>query len=70
MLQQLEQLRGQLLFALTIVDVDTSQALRTRYGSLVPVLEDARGRELCRYFLDLERLIRYLDAPGSDTMSG
>jgi len=61
MLRQLEQVRRRRDFFLAVVDVDTSQELRSRYGHLVPVLEDAQGREICRFFLDLERLNRYMD---------
>ncbi len=34
------------------LDVDSSPELRERYGRFVPVLTDARGKELCRTRLD------------------
>lgn len=46
--------------ALKAVDVDTDAKLQAQYGDRVPVLESADGEEICRYFLDEERLNRYL----------
>ena len=46
------------------VDVDTSPQLQRSFGELVPVLAAPDGVEICRYFLDEERLERYLAAPG------
>ena len=46
--------------ALSIVDVDSAQPLAQRYGERVPVLE-GNGEEICHYFLDPDRLNRYLD---------
>lgn len=34
------------------IDVDSSAALKERYGRFVPVLTDGEGNELCRYRLD------------------
>ncbi len=45
---------------LSLVDVDSSPELQRRYGELVPVLSGLEGVEICRYFLDNERLQRYL----------
>ena len=45
---------------LSMVDVDSTPNLARRYGEWVPVLE-GNGEEICRYFLDPERLNRYLD---------
>ncbi len=39
------------VFAIDVVDVDGDEALETRHGERVPVLEYA-GRELCHYRLD------------------
>ena len=61
MRRELEQLRSQRGFSLDLVDVDTSPELRSRYGHLVPVLEDAQGGEICHFFLELEPLQRYLE---------
>lgn len=36
---------------LAIIDVDDDEALKLRYGSLVPVLM-GEGREICHYFFD------------------
>lgn len=45
--------------AVVFVDVDADPALEARFGERVPVL--AHGdRELCHYFLDLERVRAYL----------
>lgn len=62
MLRELEQLRSERAVSLTLVDVDTRPELRSRYGDRVPVLEDAQGREICHFFLDPERLQRYMDS--------
>lgn len=59
--RELEQLRNERELVLTLVDVDTSVELRSRYGHLVPVLEDSQGREICHFFLDRDRLQRYMD---------
>ena len=45
-----EQLR------LRLVDVDSGRETQQRYGQLVPVLAGPDGVEICRYFLDGERL--------------
>ena len=45
---------------LRLVDVDTSPELQRRYGELVPILAGPDGGEVCRYFLDSERLERCL----------
>ena len=68
MRRQLEQLRSERGFSLALVDVDASPELGDRYGHLVPVLEDAQGNEICHFFLDLDRLHRYMDSGLSDTM--
>ena len=58
MLHALAPWSGQLL--LKLVDVDTSPELQRSYGDLVPLLAGPDGDEVCRYFLDGERLERYL----------
>ena len=61
MLEALAPWSGQL--RLRLVDVDTSPELQRSYGELVPVLAGPDGVEICRYFLDGERLDRYLADP-------
>lgn len=61
LIEELEPFRRQWGFAVRAVDVDSSPALAERYGRLVPVLEGEAG-EICRYYLDPERLERYLTA--------
>jgi thioredoxin reductase (NADPH) len=46
--------------AVSIVDVDSMPQLVERYGERVPVLE-GDGQEICHYFLDPQRLGRYLE---------
>ena len=60
MLAALETLRGEFVFAVTVVDVDTDPALEARYDELVPVLADEGGVELCHYFLDVPKVREYL----------
>jgi hypothetical protein len=50
---------------LSLVDVDGSPELQRRYGELVPLLAAQDGAEICRYFLDDERLEGYLAATGT-----
>ena len=52
---QLEELQGEYGFELVVRDVDTDPDWTSAYGDEVPLLfvEDV---EICRYFLDLERL--------------
>jgi len=58
MLQALEALKPGLQFSYRLCDVDADPALAARYGDRVPVLADG-DTELCRYFLDRDRLRRY-----------
>lgn len=51
------------MFAIEVVDVDGDEALETRHGERVPVLEYA-GRELCHYRLDAEKVREVLGALG------
>lgn len=50
---------GDLLFEVTVVDVDQHPELEGIYDERVPVLE-AEGRELCHYFLDEAKVREYL----------
>jgi glutathione S-transferase len=59
MLAALENLRGEFLFDVDVVDVDADPALEVKYDELVPVLEGS-GRELCHYFLDAAAVREYL----------
>ncbi len=64
MLAALEALRGQpgvRPFAIDVLDVDADPRLEAMYDELVPVLEDADGRELCHYFLDTAKVREYLN---------
>lgn len=47
-------------FELREVDIDTDPELEERYGTLIPVLTGADGREICHYFLDEQALTAYL----------
>ncbi|WP_124949115.1 glutaredoxin family protein [Sulfuriferula thiophila] len=42
------------------VDIDTDPVLEERYGTLIPVLTDENGEEICHYFLDEGALTAYL----------
>lgn len=44
--------QGRLGFEVETVDVDSAEALAREYGEKVPLLADAEGREICRYFFD------------------
>ena len=59
MLAALVPLRGELGFAVDVVDVDSDAALEQRFGTLVPVLMHA-GTELCHYHLDAGKVRAYL----------
>ena len=61
--EMLEDLRSWIAVGrirVSVVDVDSSPQLRDRYGERVPVLI-GDGEEICHYFLDPQRLNRYLD---------
>jgi hypothetical protein len=65
MLVALEALRSELglvAFEIEVIDVDADPALEATYDELVPVLVDASGNELCRYFLDAGKVREYLSA--------
>ena len=44
--------RARLGFSVHEVDIDLDPVLEARYGTLIPVLADPDGREICHYFLD------------------
>ena len=52
---QLEELQGEYGFELVVRDVDAHPDWASAYGDEVPLLF-AEDVEICRYFLDLERL--------------
>jgi hypothetical protein len=60
--RELRRIGGRWELSLTAVDVDKDPELRARYGDRVPVLETAAGEALCQYFLDEDRLYRYLES--------
>jgi len=69
MLGALEELRAEQggRFDIEVLDVDGDPGLQVRYDELVPVLaviEAAKVRELCHYFLDRSAVLAYLNATG------
>jgi thiol-disulfide isomerase/thioredoxin len=52
----LESLQDSLGFTFRVADVDADPDLEAAYGELVPVLVDAKGEEICHYFLDIAAL--------------
>ncbi|RME35778.1 MAG: glutaredoxin family protein [Gammaproteobacteria bacterium] len=67
MRQALEPWRLRHGFELEWVEISGDDALESRYGPCIPVLEDASsGRELCHYHLDVEALRRWLAEAGRD----
>jgi hypothetical protein len=61
MLAELEHFRTRFSFAIEVIDIDGSDALRVRYGKDVPVLAHQR-RELCRHRLKAAMLTAYLSS--------
>ncbi len=55
-------LPGTPAFELEEIDIDTDPGLQARYGGRIPVLVH-EGVILCEYFLDEDRVKRFLD-PG------
>jgi hypothetical protein len=47
-------------FHLDVIDVDSDDNLRLRYGVRVPVLVAGEGEEICHYHLDRDALDAYL----------
>jgi hypothetical protein len=63
MLAALQALRGEYMFAVEVLDVDTDEALVAQYDELVPVLLGSRNgtvMQLCNYFLDEAKVRAYL----------
>ena len=58
MIAALQILQARLSFHLEVVDVDSDDELRSRYGERVPVLL-AGGEEICHYYLDRVALDAY-----------
>ena len=59
MIAGLRSLQARFPFELTIVDVDSDDALEARYGEDVPVVVHG-ATELCRHRLDPDRVTEYL----------
>ena len=57
---QLEELQAQYGFELVVRDVDADPDWASAYGDEVPLLF-AEDFEICRHFLDLERLKAHID---------
>jgi hypothetical protein len=51
MIAALRERQARLHFHLQVVDVDSDDNLKSRYGERVPVLV-AGGEEICHYYLD------------------
>lgn len=49
---ELTELAGELQFSWRVEDVDRRSDWRAAYGSEIPVLTTADGREICRHVLD------------------
>ena len=62
LLLQLDELRQQYDFELTMIDVDSHSELQQKYGDKVPVLM-ADESELCHYYLNPVVVIQYLKNP-------
>ncbi|MES9946987.1 glutaredoxin family protein [Candidatus Thiodiazotropha sp. CDECU1] len=60
MLQELERLQTEWRFELIEVDIDRYPAIREKYHTRIPLLEDHQGRCLSEYFLDQATLLSYL----------
>jgi glutathione S-transferase len=61
MLLALERLQAKWPFELIEVDIDDNPALREKYQTRIPLLEDHQGRCISEYFLDQVTLLRYLE---------
>lgn len=60
MWQLLQSMREERMFDIQLQDIDTDPALKSRFGTLIPVL--AAGEQvICNYYLDPVALNRYLD---------
>lgn len=58
MIAALQELQTQLHFSVDVIDVDSDDGLKSRYGERVPVLM-AGGEEICHYHLDPVALDAY-----------
>jgi thioredoxin reductase (NADPH) len=54
-----EELGGEAVFAVDIIDIDADPALEALYDELVPVLSGG-GQELCHYHLNPDSVRAYL----------
>lgn len=52
MLDALRPLQPELGFTIDKINVDARPEDKARYGTLIPVLTDPDGQEICRYRLD------------------
>lgn len=60
MLAALQDLRGEYVFDVAMIDVDADPVLEAKYDELVPILTDSEDLELCHYFLDVPKVREYL----------
>ena len=60
MIAALGELQARHPFRLEVIDVDSDDDLRMRYGVRVPVLVAGSGEEICHYHLDRDALDAYL----------
>ncbi len=64
MLLQLQQYLNDVDISIAVRDVDADEELLTRFDELVPVLygqkEGAEAKQICHYFLDLEKLKAFM----------
>jgi hypothetical protein len=64
MLLQLQQYLNDVDIPITVRDVDADEELLTRFDELVPVLygqkEGTEAKQICHYFLDLEKLKAFM----------
>lgn len=56
---QLERFQQQYGFSLHIVDIDTDNYLKLRYGERVPLLAEG-DKEICHYYLNEDLLLKYI----------
>lgn len=60
MIAALRELQARHPFHFDVIDVDSDDDLRMRYGVRVPVLVAGSGEEICHYHLDRDALDAYL----------
>ena len=64
MIAALRTLQGRFQFEMQVVDVDSDDALESRFGERVPVLIAGSGKdecELCHYFLDMPAVAAFME---------